>query len=95
MYYGRPPRIYILTQKEVETKKAFCPKCGKVLGLVPFTKSDKLYRCKSCNFFIPKSCVLVERVKIDSDLKEILDGMEEQEIGDQIIKIAKILKELK
>lgn len=76
MYFGKSPRIYILTRKENDSGKAFCPKCGKRLKVVPFTKSDKLYQC-NCGFKIQKSCVLIERKVMN--------------VPAEIIKVAKVL----
>lgn len=91
MYYLKSPRIYILTKVEAKTNKVVCPKCGRNLKLIPFTKRDKLYRCL-CGFLIPKSCVLLENSK--EDTKTILEETIEKEmdVGDQLTRIAHILK---
>jgi len=91
MYYFKPPRIYILTKRESETQKIRCPKCGKVLRTVPFTKKDKLYRCL-CGFYIPKSCVLNEVPKEGKGILEEIAESENMEIGDQLTRIADDLR---
>lgn len=62
MYYGKPPRLYVLSRREVDSGIAFCPKCRGVLEIVPFKKSEKLYRCQ-CGFHIEKSSVSAEPIK--------------------------------
>lgn len=96
MYFGKPPRIYVLTKKEIDSNTATCPKCGNVLSLVPFTKSDKLYRCETedCGFHIQKSCVMKERptivintelVKIAKDIQALVVQDSEIQAGLKII----------
>jgi len=82
MYYGKPPRLYILTRRESDAGIATCPKCKQVLELVPFKKSDKLYRCE-CGFHIEKSAVFDEFPKAETEAiaDRILNGLDDKFFG--------------
>lgn len=91
MYFFKSPRIYVLTKIESQTQKIRCPKCGKILKIVPFTKKDKLYRC-FCGFYIPKSCVLNEVPKEEKSILDEITESDDMDVGDQLTRIADDLK---
>jgi len=98
MYFGKPPRIYVLTRTESDCGIATCPKCGEVLETVPFTKQDKLYRCV-CGFHIPKSSVVMEykMTRVSEELKMIAKELVANKYATRIKeleqKIAKVIKQ--
>lgn len=79
MYYGKPPRLYVLSRREIDSGVALCPKCKAVLELVPFKKSDKLYRC-CCGFHIEKSAVSEKpyEIRVEVIADKIVDDFEDE-----------------
>ena len=73
VYWAAPERTYALSRKETPSE-AKCPKCGSLLQLEPFTRTEKIYICSNqdCKWKIQKSKV-VTRVKINiaSELTKI------------------------
>jgi ssDNA-binding Zn-finger/Zn-ribbon topoisomerase 1 len=61
LYWYAPDRTYTLSKRESQNS-AVCPKCGQVLSLEPFTRSEKLYVCSNaeCKWKIPKSKVVIK-----------------------------------
>jgi len=71
MYFNNSPRTYVLSKDEVKSGVIKCPKCSTPMTKIPFMKIDKLYRCDSCGFHIPKSKVLDCRDKLVKDILKI------------------------
>lgn len=73
VYWAAPDRTYALSRRETP-EQAKCPKCGNVLSLEPFTRSEKIYICGNpeCKWKIQKSKVVTRvNIKIGSDLERI------------------------
>jgi ferritin len=67
MYWCSPQRTYRLTKREIADDTTVCPKCLEKMELEPYTKCDRMYRCPTCSFKVPKSNVVVTTVA--SELK--------------------------
>ena len=82
MYYGRPPRIFVLTKEESSTGRATCPRCRSRLSVSPYSKTDKLFSCRKCGFKILKSSVFVERrmLKTEETVTTVMKTVGETEI---------------
>jgi ribosomal protein L37AE/L43A len=96
MYYGRPPRIFVLTKAESETGRVSCPRCKSRLAVSPYSKTDKLFSCRKCGFKILKSSVFIERrmLKTEETVTTVMKTVGETEIMAPAVSslIAKVLR---
>jgi hypothetical protein len=63
MYWSNPERVYRRTRREIVDDSSICPKCKKVMELTPYTKTEKMWCCTSCDFKIPRSNVVASEMK--------------------------------
>jgi len=80
MYWSNPERVYRLTKREIVDSAALCPRCRNEMALEPYTRTDRMYRCPSCSFKIPRSNVIVS--SLVSRRAKIAAEMTEAELGD-------------